>query len=275
MGLRISTNVTSQNVQNNLRKASEQSEVNLARLSSGKRINNAADDAAGLAMAKKMEAQGASLQQATRNAADGISFVQTAEGALNEVSNILVRLRELSIQSSSDTIADVEREYANMEYQQLIEEVDRISNTTSFNGVELLNGSQKDMEFQVGSGSSGENRINFSPSEIDSQARSLGIHNIKVDSKRDAQDSIDKVDDAIDKVNSHRASLGAVQSRLNSTISNLESQSLNQDAARSRIEDADIAKEAASLATNNILKQAGMATLAQANSLPANALTLI
>lgn len=276
MGLRIATNVASENVQMNLSQVSQKSSENLARLSSGKRINKAADDAAGLAIAKNLEAQTKGLRQATRNANDGISFVQTAEGGLNEVSNILTRLRELTIQASSDTVGEAERGYLDMEYQQLVEEVDRISHTTTFNGTHLLNGEAGSvMDFHVGAQAGDVNRIQFDPSQANAQAGELGIAGTGVKTKDGAQSSIEKIDQSIDKVNSYRASLGAIQSRLQSTVSNLENQTMNQEAARSVIEDADVAKETAELASNNILQQAGIATLAQANSLPNNALMLI
>ncbi len=276
MGLRISTNIASENVQRNLSQVSGKSAENLARLSSGKRINKAADDAAGLAIAKNLEAQTTGLRQASRNANDGISLVQTAEGGLNEVSNILTRMRELTIQASSDTVGENERGYLDMEYQQLVEEVDRIANTTTFNGTNLLNGEVGGvMEFHVGANADERNRIEFDASKSNAQVSALGINGTGVAAKDNARNSIEKIDGAIDKVNSHRASLGSIQSRLQSTVANLDNQVVNQEAARSVIEDADIARETSELAANNVLSQAGVATLAQANSLPNSAMALI
>jgi flagellin len=276
MGLRINTNVASQTVQKNLREVSSQTDSSLQNLSSGKRINKAADDAAGLAIATNLESQTKSLRQASRNANDGISLIQVAEGGLQESSNILTRLRELSIQAASDTIGDKERGYLDMEFQQLVQEVDRIAESTNFNGMSLLNGEGKgNMDFQVGAFAGEHNQIQFNSGETDASARSLGVRGTGVGAKRDAQSSIQKIDDAIDKVSGQRATLGAIQSRLNSTISNLETQTLNQDAARSVIQDADIALETSKLASNNVLKNAGISTLSQANSNPNVALRLL
>lgn len=276
MGLRINTNIASQTVQKNLREVSSQSDSSLERLSSGKRVTKASDDAAGLAIATKLEAQTRGLRQATRNANDGISLVQTAEGGLNESANILTRLRELSIQASSDTVGDKERGYLDQEFQQLVSEVDRISQSTTFNGTALLNGEGSgSLDFQVGAFDGEENRISFDSSKADASSSSLGISSTGVAAKGDAQDSIKQIDDAIDKVSGQRATLGSIQSRLNSTISNLEVQTLNQDAARSVIQDADIAHETSKLASLNVVKNAGISTLSQANALPNSALRLL
>ena len=276
MGLRINTNIASQTVQKNLREVSSQSDTSLERLSSGKRVTKASDDAAGLAIATKLEAQTRGLRQATRNANDGISLVQTAEGGLNESANILTRLRELSIQASSDTVGDAERGYLDQEFQQLVSEVDRISQSTTFNGTPLLNGEGNGtLDFQVGAFDGEENRISFDSSKADASASSLGISSTGVAEKGDAQESIKQIDEAIDKVSGQRATLGSVQSRLNSTISNLEVQTLNQDAARSVIQDADIAHETSKLASLNVVKNAGLSTLSQANALPNSALRLL
>src|SRR5690606_8751096 len=176
MGLRIATNVASEMVQKNLNKVSESSAQSLEKLSSGKRITRASDDAAGLAIAKNLEATTKGLRQAARNANDGISLVQVAEGGLNEVSNILVRMRELSVQAASDTVGGREREYLNKEYQQLVQEVDRIAETTTFSGINLLNGSGAGvMEFHVGNGAGEINRIEFDSNEANASASSIGI----------------------------------------------------------------------------------------------------
>lgn len=276
MGLRINTNVASQAVQKNLREVSAQSDESLQRLSSGKRITRASDDAAGLAIATNLEAQTKGLRQASRNANDGISLVQVAEGGLQESTNILTRLRELSIQAASDTLGDKERGYLDMEYQQLVKEVDRIAESTTFNGANLLNGEGKgNLDFQVGAFAGDQNKITFNSAATDASSRSLGVSGTGVAGKSDALGSISKIDDAIDKISGQRATLGSIQSRLNSTISNLEIQTLNQDSARSVIQDADIAHETSRLASSNVIKNAAISTLTQANSNPNNALRLL
>jgi flagellin len=276
MGLRIATNIASQQVQKNLREVSSQSDSSLEKLSSGKRITKSADDAAGLAIATNLEAQTKGLRQATRNANDGISFVQTAEGGLNEVSHILVRMRELTVQAASDTVGEQERGFLNKEYQQLVSEVDRISESTTFNGAQLLNGEGNgEMDFQVGAFAGEQNRITFDSSESNATASAIGISGSGINEKGEALDSISVIDEAINQVSGQRATLGAIQSRLESTVSNLEVQTVNQDNARSVIQDVDVASESAKLAASNVIKQAGVATLAQANALPTQAMRLI
>lgn len=277
MGLRIATNIASESVQKNLRQVSTEGQDSLEKLSSGKRINKASDDAAGLAIATNLSAQTRGLRQATRNANDGISLVQTAEGGINEVSNILVRLRELSVQAASDTVGDKERGFLDKEYQQLTQEVDRIAQATVFNGSSLLNG-ESDMgtlDFQVGAFAGEQNVIKFDANETNITSDSIGIAGSGVVGKESAKDSIEVIDNAINQVSGQRANLGAIQSRLQSTVSNLEIQTINQDAARSTIEDADVAQETAKMASNNVIKSAGISTLAQANSIPNSALRLI
>ena len=276
MGLRIATNIASQSVQKNLKDVSGAGNAELEKLSSGKRITKGADDAAGLAIATNLEAQTKGLRQATRNANDGISLVQTAEGGLAETSNILVRLRELTIQSASDTVGDVERGFLNKEYQQLSKEVDRISDSTSFNGSQLLNGKGKgSMDFQVGAFAGEQNKITFDSSETNSSTSSIGISGSGIESKDDALSAISSVDKAIQTVSGQRANLGSIQSRLGSTVKNLETQTINQDSARSVIQDVDVAEASASLASNNVVKNAAVSTLAQANAIPNAALRLI
>lgn len=275
MGLRISTNIASQTVQKNLREVSGDGQDSLEKLSSGKRITKAADDAAGLAISKNLEAQTKGLRMATRNANDGISLVQTAEGGLNETSNILTRLRELTVQAASDTIGDNERGFLDKEYQQLTKEVDRIAQSTTFNGSNLLNGEGEAKDIQVGATDGEQNRITFDSSETNATSDNIGIASTSVASKDDALGSMSTIDSAIEMVSGQRANLGSIQSRLQSTVSNLEVQTLNQDAARSVVEDVDVASESARMASNNVIKQAGIATLAQANSLPNAALRLV
>jgi len=276
MGLRIATNIASQTVQKNLKKVSAAANSSLEKLSSGKRITKAADDAAGLAIATNLEAQTRGLRQATRNANDGVSLVQTAEGGLNEVSNILVRLRELTVQAASDTVGENERGFMDKEYQQLTKEVDRIAQSTTFNGTKLLDGQGSgSLDFQVGAFAGEQNKITFDSSATDITASSIGISGTGITEKGEALDSIEVLDNAINKVSGQRADLGSIQSRLQSTVSNLEVQTINQDSARSVIADVDVAEESAKMAANNVVKNAGIATLAQANQLPNAAMRLI
>ncbi len=277
MGLRIATNIASQAVQKNLRKITGETNSDLERLSSGKRITKSADDAAGMAIATKLEAQTKGLRQATRNANDGISLVQTAEGGLSETTNILVRLRELTVQAASDTVGDKERELLNKEYQQLTTEVDRIAQATTFNGTQLLNGDsgKGQLEFQVGAFAGEQNKITFDADATDAGTDAIGIAGTGVASKEEAKDSIAAIDNAIDNVSGLRANLGSIQSRLQSTVSNLEVQTINQDSARSVIQDVDVAEASARLAANNVVKNAAISTLSQANALPNSAMRLI
>lgn len=276
MGLRIATNIASQSVQKNLKEVSNAGNAQLEKLSSGKRITKASDDAAGLAIATNLEAQTKGLRQATRNANDGISLVQTAEGGLNETSNILVRLRELTIQAASDTVGESERGFLDKEYQQLSTEIDRISESTTFNGSQLLNGKGKgSMDFQVGAFAGEQNKITFDSSETDASTSSIGISGTGIGNKDDALSAISTVDSAIGKVSGQRANLGSIQSRLGSTVKNLETQTINQDSARSVIQDVDVAEASAALASNQVVKNAAVSTLAQANQIPNSALRLI
>lgn len=276
MGLRIATNIASQNVQKNLKEVSNAGNSSLEKLSSGKRITKASDDAAGLAISTNLEAQTKGLRQATRNANDGISLVQTAEGGLNETTNILTRLRELTIQASSDTVGEQERGFLDKEYQQLTKEIDRISESTVFNGTQLLNGEGKgSMDFQVGAFAGEQNRITFDSGESDSSASSIGVAGTSISEKDSALDAISNIDQAIEKVSGQRANLGSIQSRLQSTVKNLEVQTINQDSARSVIQDVDVAEATASLASNQVVKNAAVSTLAQANGIPNSALRLI
>jgi len=250
----------------------------LERLSSGYRINKAGDDAAGLAISEKLRAKTRGLVQAQRNASDGVSLVQVAEGGLNEIQNILVRLRELGVQSASDTIGPKERRFLDEEYQSLKEEVDRIANVTEFNGTYLLDGTGGSMDFQVNTGGLnllGADRITFDAFKSDVNVDKLGLEDLDVKDKFSAQRSLNVIDDAIDSVSSIRGDLGAIESRLTSTIANLSISIENLSAANSRIKDVDIADETAELTKQNILMQAGISVLSQANSVPKMALNLL
>lgn len=277
MGLRIATNIASQSVQKNLKEISNKGDSELEKLSSGKRITKSADDAAGLAIATNLEAQTRGLRQATRNANDGISLVQTAEGGMNEVSNILVRLRELTVQAASDTVGDSERGFLDKEYQNLTKEVDRISKSTVFNGTSLLEGKsgKGTLDFQVGAFAGEQNVIAFDSDATNISSDNIGIGGTSIGAKEAALDSIANIDKAIENVSGQRANLGAIQSRLASTVSNLEVQTINQDSARSVIQDVDVASASAKLASVNVVKNAAISTLAQANAIPNSALRLV
>jgi flagellin len=276
MGLRINTNVASLNAQRNLLNTKNSMNSSLEKLSSGMRINKAGDDAAGLAISEGLKAQIRSLGQAKRNTNDGISMIQTAEGGLNEISNILIRLRELSVQSASDTIGDTERSFIDVEYQQLKKEIQRIAQVTTFNGTNLLNGSGQMIEIQIGTGNDPfEDRLVYHAGEANATLNSLGVANLNVDIKTNAQAAIENVDSAIVSVNSIRANLGALQNRLSSTVNNIAVSEENLSAANSRIRDVDVALETANLARNNILLQAGTSVLSQANQFPQMALNLL
>lgn len=276
MGLRIGTNVTALNAQKALWGTKNKMDTAMSRLSSGNRINKASDDAAGLAISENMKAQMRGLKQANRNAQDGISLIQTAEGALSEVSNMLIRLRELGVQAASDTIGDRERGLANIEYSQLLEEIDRITGSTEFNGTPLLNGTGGLLDFQIGVKNSVDfDRISFNAAQADAGSTALGLDLTNILDKTSAQNSLSSIDTAINQVNELRAGFGAIQNRLNSTVEGLQTNLENLSASNSRIRDADIADESTELAKQNILLQAGTSVLAQANQQPGLALQLL
>ncbi len=276
MGMRISTNIASMNAQNSLAKSQRAMQTSFAQISSGSRITKAADDAAGLSISETMRSHIASLGQANRNANDGISLVQVAEGGLNEISNIMVRLRELAIQSSSDTVSDVERGFIDKEVQQLKSESERIALSTKFGNTKLLDGSAGKFDFQVGiMNDNFEDRITFNASENVATNSKLGIGGLDFSTKKGAQASLARLDKAQQTVNGYRANLGAVQNRLVSTTNNLGVATENLSAAKSRIRDADVAAATSELARNGILLQASTATLSQANQSPNMALQLL
>jgi len=276
MGLRINTNTQSIAAQRSLGQVKRAQGESLNKLASGSRINKASDDAAGLAISEKLRANIRGTQQAARNAGDGISMIQIAEGGMNEVSNILVRLRELSVQSASDTIGDTEREFTDKEFQQLTKEVDRIAESVQFNGTSLINGEGSEKEFQIGLNNDETNdRIKYDPSAVSVKTEDLGIGGLSVATKGDAQANLEAIDEAMTKVSGGRAELGALQNRLQSTINNLEISNENMSAANSRIRDTDVASESAKLAQSNILTSSATSVLAQANASTQGALRLI
>lgn len=276
MGMSIVSNIASLNAQRNLGKTSNAMTGNIGRLSSGLRINKAGDDAAGLAISENLRAQTRSLAMAERNAMDGISLLQTAEGAMNEVNGILGRMRELAVQASGDTVGTKERGYLNQEYTALVSEIDRIANTTEFNGTKLTDGSfaTTGMDLQIGMRNTTDDRLSVQVGNMTSGTSGLAVATA-LDSKTAAQAAIATIDTAIDSTVSNRADLGAVQNRLGIAISNLGSMRENLSAADSRIRDVDMAEETAAMTRNSILMQSGVAVLAQANQQPSMALSLI
>ncbi len=276
MGMRVSTNVAALNAQRNLVGSQRVINNSMAQLASGSRINKAADDAAGLAISESLKSQLRSGMQAARNANDGISMIQTAEGGLNEISNIATRLRELAIQASSDTIGDRERGFLNKEVVQLKSEVDRIANVTTWGTTKLLNGDSPSFDIQVGLyGDAEANRITWDPSDNNATLSGLDISGLDFTSKEGAQDALSLIDEAQSRVNGMRSDLGALQNRMTSTVDNLNNQYENLSAANSRIRDTDVAQASSEMTRNNILLQSGVATLAQANSVNTMALKLI
>ena len=276
MGLRINTNVASLNAQRNLTGTKFGLDKSLERLSSGLRINRAGDDAAGLAISENLRAQVRGLKQASRNAQDGVSLIQVAEGGLNEISSIMIRLRELAVQAASDTIGPVERQFLNVEYDQLVSEVDRIADGTEFNGTQLLSGTGSVLDFQVGTRNDPNiDRLTFDSSKADANSAALGVNLTSVSDKASAQNSLSAIDSAIVSVSAMRADFGAIQNRLQSTIGNIAVSVENLSAANSRIRDVDVAEETAELTRNNILLQAGTSVLAQANQTSNTALNLL
>jgi len=276
MGLRINTNMASIAAQRAMKITGRNLNDNFRKLSTGERITRASDDAAGLAISENLKAQIRSFRQARRNAEDGISLVQVAEGSLNEISSMIIRLRELAVQASSDTVGETERKFSDVEYQGLKEEINRISQATEFNGRKLLNGSGGVFDIQVGSKNNPlEDRITFNSSDVNATLESLGITTVSVGTKEMAQNSLAALDRALYVVNESRAKLGALQNRLVSTSTNLDVTDESFSAANSRIRDVDMASETAELAKNNVLAQAGTSVLAQANQSGSYALKLL
>ncbi|MBN8536070.1 MAG: flagellin FliC [Deltaproteobacteria bacterium] len=276
MGMRVTTNLAAINAQRNLVGSQRSIGKSMGQLASGSRINIAADDAAGLAISEGLKASIRSTSQAQRNANDGISMVQTAEGGLNEIGNVIVRLRELGIQSASDTVGSVERGFLNKEVDQLKSEVQRIASVTTWGKTKLLDGSTPTFDFQVGIfNNAEEDRISFNASENVATLDALGLSGLDYTSKEGAQSALMSLDSAQELVNGYRANLGALQNRLTSTVDNLGVAHENMSAANSRIRDTDVAQASSEMVRNNILLQAGTATLSQANQTNQLALKLI
>jgi len=274
--MRVATNISAINAHRKMATNDRAISSSFEKLSSGSRINKAADDAAGLAISENLNAQIRSAHQAKRNTNDGISLIQTAEGGLNEISNMVVRLRELGIQAASDTVGDDERGFINAEVNQLKDEIQRVSQTTKWGKTNLLDGSTPEFDFQVGIFNDDfSDRISWDGSANVATLDSLGLSSIDFSDKVGAQQGLAELDSAQVEVSRIRSNVGAVQNRLTSTVSNLASMEENLSAANSRIRDTDIAEESAKLTKHQILMQANTSTMAQANQNNQRALQLI
>jgi len=281
MALVVNSNLSALNSLNQLNRTNQALSRTFGRISSGLRINRAGDDAAGLAVAENLDAGVRSLNMAKRNANDGIAVIQVAEGATNEVANILKRMRELAVQSSSETLASTERQYIQTEYVQLESEITRISDVTEFNGVGLTRGTASSgftgLDVQIGMYNTTDDRINVSLGNLSAGVSGMGLTNITVSlgSAVSAQLAITQIDLAIDTVNTYRSTYGAIQNRLESTVRSLDTYAENLKAAESQIRDADFAHEAAEMSKQQIMQQAGTAILGQANQINQGAVRLI
>jgi flagellin len=275
MALVINHNMSSINAQRNLSNTGRSLKSSFEKVSSGLRINKAADDAAGLGVAENLEAASRSAKVAMRNTNDGISVVQTAEGATSEVGNIIKRMRELAVQSSSETLATAERSYVQDEFAQLSAEVDRISQVTEFNGLKLTNGSDTSVSVQVGVNNSSNDRISITMGDLRSTALGVDTTSMSLNSSASARSAITALDTALDSINSIRSDYGAVQNRLGDSLVNMEVYNENLNAAESQIRDVDFASETAEMAKQQIMQQAGMSVLAQSGQTQQGILTLI
>jgi flagellin len=275
MAITVNTNMSALNGLNNLGRTGKSLSKTMSRLSSGMRINSAGDDAAGLAVAENLDAAERSLKVAQRNANDGISLIQTAEGATGEVTNIVKRMRELAVQSSSDTLADDERAYIQDEFVQLSGEVDRIAGVTEFNGVQLADGTNATLDVQVGINNTANDRIAITLGDVSAATIGVDTATLDLSTAAGARTALTAMDTAIDTLNGYRSDYGSVQNRLDTASANLTTYSENVTASESRIRDADFASEAADLAKFQVLQQAGTAILGQANQVNAGATRLI
>ncbi|MNM07127.1 Flagellin [compost metagenome] len=282
MALTVNTNTTSLGVQKNLNRASDALSTSMTRLSSGLKINSAKDDAAGLQIATRMTSQIRGQTMAIKNANDAISIAQTAEGAMQEQTNILQRMRELAVQSRNDNNSEADRDALDKEFQSMLKEIDRIAGSTQLNGKNLLDGSASDMTFQVGSNTGSDNQITISLSDAMNTTGALsGLSGQSITGADSAAAeatftaALSAIDDALNAINSTRADLGAVQNRLTSTINNLQNINENAEAARGRVQDTDFAAETAQLTKQQTLQQASTSILAQANQLPSAVLKLL
>ncbi|MCP3028106.1 flagellin Hag [Halobacillus sp. A5] len=273
--MRINHNIAALNTHRQMGQANQGQQASMEKLSSGLRINKAGDDAAGLAISEKMRGQIRGLDQASRNSQDGISMIQTAEGALNESHDILQRMRELSVQSANDTNTDTDRGELQKEVDELVDEIDRIAGDTEFNSKKLLDGSADDVTFQIGSNDGQSLSIDIGQMDSASLGGTDKVADIDITSQGGADDAISILDDAIEQVSAERSKLGANQNRLDHTINNLGTSSENLTAAESRIRDVDMAEEQMNQTKNSILGQASQAMMAQANQQPQGVLQLL
>jgi len=274
MGMVINTNTMAINAQRNLNKTSSSLSTSMARLSSGERITAAKDDAAGLAISEKMKSQIRGLAQAERNANDGISLVQTAEGAMDEISGMLIRMRELAVQSANGTTDSAQKGFLNNEFEQLSSEITRIADSTEFNGTNLTNGAAS-ITLQVGHSNTSESQISVELKNVTAGASGLNVDAAAIDTASGARAAMATIDTAITTLSEQRGKLGAVQNRLSSTVRNLATTRENLSASNSRIRDVDVASESVNMTRSQILMQAGTAVMAQANQVPSMALSLI
>ena len=268
----INHNIASMGAQNSLHTSNYGMQKSIEKLSTGLRINRASDDAAGLSVSENLRAQVRGLGMADRNAQDGISAMQVAEGALNEVSAIIQRMRELSVESATDTLTDTDRGYLDEEFGQLNDEITRIASVTEFNGMKLLDGTWTGKELQVGANNSDDDRLVTTIGSMSSTG--LGINAETIATKTGAQDAIDALDIAIDSVNSQRSTIGSYVNRLEHTVTNLKNSALNMQAAESQVRDVDVGNEMANFTKLQILSQAGTSMLSQANSTKQSAMSL-
>lgn len=279
MAISILTNVASMNAQRNLTGTQAALNNSIARLSSGMRINNASDDAAGLGISENLKADLRSLSQASRNANDGVSMSQVAEGSMNEIQGIVTRMRELSVQSANQTLGATERGYLQTEFGELRNEINRISAVTEFNGQKLIDGSASaGLSFQIGIHNTANDRISMQVTRLTTStlgSTSLHLASASLSTATNARAAIGTFDAAIQQLSTARAKVGAVQNRMQVTVSNLAVAHENLSAANSRIRDVDVASETSSLTKSQILSQAGLAVLSQANQLPNSALSLL
>lgn len=277
MSLAINTNMMSINAQRNLMGTGRSLNTSIERLSSGLKVNSAADDAAGMAVTVNLRAQIRGFQQAVENANDGIAILQTAEGSYNSISDLLIRMRELAVQSANDSLTNKERAYLNTEFEDLTTELTRISDVAEYNGVQLLNGTAGDgagnMVFQVGTRNTLNDQIKVNLKDQD--ATQLGVDTLAIDNLTNAQASITGIDNALDTLATDRATLGSKINELTASVDNLALTVENLSAANSQIRDADISKESAEFSKNQVLMQSGVAMLSQANSVPQMALKLL
>jgi flagellin len=283
MALVVNSNLTSLNALNNLNRTNSSLSSTMGRISSGLRINKAADDSAGLGVAENLDAATRSLKMAKRNANDGIAVIQVAEGASNEVGEVLKRMRELAVQSSSETLESTERQYVQAEYTELRSEIARIANVTEFNGIGLTRGTNSNgvtgVDVQVGMYNTTDDRIDVSFGDLTLGSSGVGLTggagDVSLGSAASARIAMDRIDEALNTVNTYRSTYGAVQNRLDSSIRSLDTYTENLKGAESQIRDADFAHEAAQMARDQIMQQAGTAILSQANQINQGALRLI